>query len=138
MLRTVISLGVWSPTPSSSLPAVSLSKRTVSHRLFGLAPAGVCRAIRVATNAVGSYPTVSPLPARTQAVYSLWHYPSPEGAQALPGSVSKEPGLSSIRRSIFRVATVRPREFLPLNNSAFDRVPHQLRLQMTRYQKTHS
>ena len=30
--------------------------------LFGLAPRGVCRAPDVATGAVGSYPTVSPLP----------------------------------------------------------------------------
>ena len=48
--------------PSSSLPAASLSGRTVSRRLFGLAPAGVYHAIRVTTNAVGSYPTFSPLP----------------------------------------------------------------------------
>lgn len=33
-----------------------------SHRLLGLAPAGVYRAARVATDAVGSYPTISPLP----------------------------------------------------------------------------
>jgi hypothetical protein len=35
-----------------------------SRRLLGLAPAGVCRANPVARVAVGSYPTVSPLPAR--------------------------------------------------------------------------
>jgi hypothetical protein len=34
----------------------------VSRRIFGLAPAGVYHAARVATNAVGSYPTISPLP----------------------------------------------------------------------------
>ena len=61
-LRTVISLGTRSPASSGSLPAAFSSKRTASRRLFGLAPAGVCRAVRVATNAVGSYPTVSPLP----------------------------------------------------------------------------
>jgi len=30
--------------------------------LFGFAPGGVCRAAAVAGSAVGSYPTVSPLP----------------------------------------------------------------------------
>jgi len=34
----------------------------ISRRLLGLAPTGACRAIRVAMNAVGSYPAVSPLP----------------------------------------------------------------------------
>ncbi|AMY70197.1 hypothetical protein AKL17_2963 [Frigidibacter mobilis] len=32
--------------------------------LFGIAPGGACRAVPVARSAVGSYPTVSPLPAR--------------------------------------------------------------------------
>ena len=51
-----------------------------SAPLFGLAPGDACRAVCVATNAVGSYPTVSPLPdpaintmfgGRPSAVYSL-------------------------------------------------------------------
>jgi len=33
------------------------------RRLFGLAPTGGCRAVDVTADAVGSYPTVSPLPA---------------------------------------------------------------------------
>src|SRR6185503_10735091 len=32
------------------------------RRLFGLAPTGGCRAVAVTSDAVGSYPTVSPLP----------------------------------------------------------------------------
>ena len=40
----------------------ALSRRAVSHRLFGLAPVGVYRATFVAERAVGSYPTLSPLP----------------------------------------------------------------------------
>jgi len=47
-----------------------------SRRIFGLAPAGVCRAARVTPSAVGSYSTVSPLPIRRMAVCSLWHCPS--------------------------------------------------------------
>ena len=45
--------------------------------LFGLAPGGVCHAASVAGRAVGSYPTVSPLPGQQAgpAVCSLWHFP---------------------------------------------------------------
>ena len=43
----------------------------VSHRIFGLAPAGVCPAIHVATNAVGSYPTVSPLLPESSGLFSV-------------------------------------------------------------------
>jgi len=65
--RTVIPLGVQSPKRSSSLPAARCpktpwSRRAVSRRLFGLAPTGVFRAVTVTGNAVGSYPTFSPLP----------------------------------------------------------------------------
>src|SRR6476660_1051736 len=60
--RTVIPLGARSPAPSSSRPAASWSGRAVPRCLFGLAPAGVCRATTVAGRAVGSYPTLSPLP----------------------------------------------------------------------------
>ena len=61
-VRTVIPLGAQSLTPSSSLPAASRSGRTTPRRLFGLAPAGVCRAACVTTRAVSSYLAVSPLP----------------------------------------------------------------------------
>jgi hypothetical protein len=43
--------------------------------LSDLAPGGACRATPVAGGAVGSYPTVSPLPERTLAVCSLWRFP---------------------------------------------------------------
>ena len=70
------------------------SSRAGSPLLFGLAPRGVFRAPGVATGAVGSYPTFSPLPnvasisktshrfpcampprSTPPAVYSLWHFP---------------------------------------------------------------
>ena len=46
--------------------------------LLGLAPGGVCHAGPVASPAVGSYPTLSPLPfgRSRQAVCFLWHFPS--------------------------------------------------------------
>ena len=59
--------------------------------LFGLAPGGVCPATGVATGAVRSYRTISPLPlaseARTRAVYFLWHFPWARAPQALPGTL---------------------------------------------------
>jgi hypothetical protein len=63
----------------------------ISRRIFGLAPAGVYRAARVTTSAVGSYSTISPLPSK-MAVCFLWHFPSPAVrttcAQGLPGNLS--------------------------------------------------
>ena len=63
--------------------------------LFGLAPGGVCRAASVAGRAVGSYPTVSPLPdgfaARKRAcpaVCFLWHFPWGRPRRTLSGTVS--------------------------------------------------
>ena len=53
-------------------PKAILSSRTTS--LSDLAPGGACRAASVSGSAVGSYPTVSPLPA-LQAVCSLWRFP---------------------------------------------------------------
>jgi len=58
--RTVIHLGLLSPTISSSLPESS-ADHTVWF-LFGLAPSGVYLAITVTNNAVRSYHTISPLP----------------------------------------------------------------------------
>ncbi len=63
--------------------------------LFGLAPGGVCHAASVAGRAVGSYPTVSPLPgwfaARKRAnpaVCFLWHFPWGRPRRTLSGTVS--------------------------------------------------
>ena len=66
----------------------------------GLAPGGVCRAASLSGRAVGSYPTVSPLPdgLRRQAVCFLLHCPYP--AATRDGCIWQppypvEPGLSS-------------------------------------------
>jgi hypothetical protein len=56
---------------SSSLPAVSWIEVDASRRIFGLAPAGVYRAAHVAMSAVGSYPTVSPLPPEDGGLFSV-------------------------------------------------------------------
>ena len=58
--------------------------------LFGLAPGGVCRAADVATRAVRSYRTISPLPAplaRHLGGIFLLHFPWAHAPQALPGTV---------------------------------------------------
>ena len=85
--RAIIPLVDALPRRSSSLPGDSAS--SVNVPLFGLAPDGVYRAVRVTTSAVGSYPTVSPLPdlrEEPSAVCSLLHFPSlsPEGYGARP------------------------------------------------------
>ena len=41
----------------------------------------------VATRAVRSYRTISPLPSRSRAVYFLWHFPWARAPQALPGTL---------------------------------------------------
>src|SRR3989441_752341 len=59
--QMVISLGWLSPATSRGLPAAQAT-RAGSRCLFGLAPTGGYRATPVTRRAVGSYPTVSPLP----------------------------------------------------------------------------
>lgn len=52
--------------PQAAYPEVTLGHRAAGFpatSLFGLAPGGVCRAVRVTTCAVRSYRTISPLPA---------------------------------------------------------------------------
>ncbi len=56
--------------------------------LFGIAPGGACRAGSVASPAVGSYPTVSPLPLRTREVSSLWRFPWGYPRRGLPGTLA--------------------------------------------------
>ncbi len=71
--------------------------------LSDLAPGGACRAAPVAGGAVGSYPTVSPLPEPAPAVCSLWRFPWGSGFPPPPPGVTRhrasvEPGLSSRSR----------------------------------------
>ena len=56
-----IPLGPPLPTASSSLPGSDAGHAITP--LFGLAPNEVCHAVSVTRNAVGSYSTISPLPA---------------------------------------------------------------------------
>ena len=67
--RAIIPLVDALPRRSSSLPGDSASSLNVP--LFGLAPDGVYRAVTVTSAAVGSYPTVSPLPDLRRAIGGL-------------------------------------------------------------------
>ena len=76
---TVIPLGPASPQASSDLPGSSAGHAIGT--LFGLAPGGVYPATAVASGAVRSYRTFSPLPVQLSrrrapsAVSSLRHFP---------------------------------------------------------------
>lgn len=84
------------------------SRKAGSVPLFGFAPGDAYPAICVTTDAVGSYPTISPLPAHgfpcIPAVYFLWRSCriTPPGRYPAPRPL--ESGLSS-RRRILRAAT---------------------------------
>jgi hypothetical protein len=79
--------------------------------LFGFAPGVVCRAAPVARRAVGSYPTLSPLPRRSPkataggllSVALSLGSPPPD---VIRHRISMEPGLSS--PAAFRLSRVRP------------------------------
>ncbi len=80
------------PDGSSCLPGSAGARWPCGLRrarsLFGIAPGGACHAGAVASPPVGSYPTVSPLPIRRQAVCSLWRYPWGCPRRALPGTIT--------------------------------------------------
>lgn len=83
------------PTRMTGLETSRKAFRPTASSLFGLAPGGVYRAISVAGDAVGSYPTLSPLPVMTGGLLSValsLRSPSPD---VIRHRVSVEPGLSS-------------------------------------------
>jgi hypothetical protein len=92
-----------------------------SRCLFGLAPAGVSPATTVTSRAVSSYLTISPLPDPriVGGVFSvaLSVAPLAQRAQALPGSLPMEPGLSSTRQARRDRSTGNP--LLDANNATF-------------------
>ena len=84
--------GIQLPTRASraeaSLRRYRLPDLPRARPLFGIAPGGACLAASVASRAVGSYPTVSPLPRKIGAVSSLWRFPSGYPGRALPGTLA--------------------------------------------------
>ena len=67
--RTIIHLGCTSPYTSSSLPGDNAGH--IIAPLFGLAPGGVYHAVAVASHAVRSYRTISPLPGHLAGRYTF-------------------------------------------------------------------
>src|SRR2546422_731073 len=103
----VISLGWLSPATSRGLPAAPAT-RAGSRCLLGLAPTGGYRAASVAGRAVGSYPTVSPLPldkGRSVFCGPIRRLAAPRRYLAV---CPTELGLSSMRQSSRRTATITP------------------------------
>src|SRR2546422_744781 len=103
----VISLGWLSPATSRGLPAAPAT-RAGSRCLLGLAPTGGYRAASVAGRAVGSYPTVSPLPldkGRSVFCGPIRRLAAPRRYLAV---CPTELGLSSMRKSSRRPATITP------------------------------
>ena len=85
-----IPLGPPLPTASSSLPGSDAGRANAP--LFGLAPDGVCHAVRVATSAVSSYLAISPLPvlADLGGIFLL-HFPSPSSSNLRLPTYSARP-----------------------------------------------
>src|SRR5438128_11140832 len=103
----VISLGQLSPATSRGLPAAQAT-RAGSRCLLGLAPTGGYRAAPVARRAVGSYPTVSPLPldkGRFVFCGPFRRLAAPRGYLAV---CPLELGLSSAYHSSRHAATIAP------------------------------
>ena len=94
--------------------------------LFGLAPGGVYRAAPVTRRAVGSYPTLSPLPRKRGGLLSValsLRSPSPD---VIRHRVSVEPGLSSPYRLSALVKRGCPANWHRVNNRDRHRKPPQL------------
>ena len=91
--------------------------------LFGFAPGGVYRAAPVARRAVGSYPTLSPLPRKRGGLLSValsLRSPSPD---VIRHRVSVEPGLSSPYRLSALVKRGCPADWQGLLSRDVSRMP---------------
>ena len=91
--------------------------------LFGLAPGGVYRAVPVTSDAVGSYPTLSPLPRKRGGLLSValsLRSPSPD---VIRHRVSVEPGLSSPYRLSALVKRGCPANWQGVLNRPLPRMP---------------
>src|SRR3989442_1529757 len=105
--QRVISLGWLSPATSRGLPAAQTT-RAGSRCLFGLAPTGGYRATPVARRAVGSYPTVSPLPLNKGRSVFCGPFRRLTAPRRYLAVCPMELGLSSARHSDRRTATITP------------------------------
>lgn len=110
--------------------------RGPTRSLFGLAPGGACHAADVAAGAVGSCPTLSPLPAgrSSRAVCSLWRFPSGCPGRALPAAMSpRSPDFPRLHAAAIRPSTQRlSRHRPPAGQSRRARRGHTLRRRRAR------
>jgi len=90
---TVIHLGRLSPTASSSLPGCGAGHAMAP--LFGLASGGVYPATTVASRAVRSYRTFSPLPVPLPAIGGVFSVALSVGSRTNPPGVTWHPALRS-------------------------------------------
>ena len=99
--RTIIHLGCMSPYTSCGLPGDNAGH--IITPLFGLAPGGVCNAVPVASHAVRSYRTISPLPGRNCRPGGIFSVALSVGSRR-PGITWRpahaEPGLSSAKTGL--------------------------------------
>src|SRR5256884_7174120 len=105
--QMVISLGQLSPATSRGLPAAQTT-RAGSRCLLGLAPTGGYRATPVARRAVGSYPTVSPLPLDKGRSVLCGPFRRLAAPRSYLPAGPVELGLSSARHSNRHAATITP------------------------------
>jgi hypothetical protein len=105
--QMVISLGWLSPATSRGLPAAQTT-RAGSRCLLGLAPTGGYRAASVARRAVGSYPTVSPLPLDKGRSVFCGPFRRLAAPRRYLAACPVELGLSSTCRSNQHAATIAP------------------------------
>src|SRR5437764_3353316 len=105
--QMVISLGWLSPATSRGLPAAQAT-RAGSRCLFGLAPTGGYRATPVTRRAVGSYPTVSPLPLDKGRSVFCGPFRRLAAPRCYLAVCPRELGLSSAHHSNRHAATITP------------------------------
>src|SRR5947208_14512174 len=105
--QMVISLGWLSPATSRGLPAAQAT-RAGSRCLFGLAPTGGYRATPVTRRAVGSYPTVSPLPLDKGRSVFCGPFRRLTAPRRYLAVCPRELGLSSTPHSNRHAATITP------------------------------
>jgi len=122
---TAIPLGRASLRGSSDLPEGLTHRagtcpwpKSQTSSLFGLAPCGVCLARDITAAAVRSYRTFSPLPrpAKAEAVYFLWHFPSTGLEPGLPDVIRH----TALRSSDFPPLRVRRRRERPSGPAAYE------------------
>ena len=98
--RTAIHLGRTSPHASCGLPGSLRAGDTIPETgaalLFDLAPGGVYRATDVATGAVRSYRTISPLPDRIRRYIFCCTFHELTFSRRYLAPCLAEPGLSSV------------------------------------------